>query len=134
MERESITEFKGRFRIEFSFANDHWLDVKVWLIAASNEDNSPAYYTTNKDGCSEFVDNHADAQTYLQGFVKWDGCCELNADHHHWCALDDIDAHCWLHRYIYAWASQRIAAWYGFIIALPAEPDGLTLVPYEVPT
>ena len=46
------------------------------------------------------------AEPYLEGFIKWDGCCELDQGKPHWCSAHHVQKHCDLLRYLYERAPQ----------------------------
>ena len=65
------------FRLEWN-VDKHWANVKAFqTLKYDNEDK------------------------YLEGFVKWDGCTELNQGQPHWCGPQQYKAHFALLKYIY---------------------------------
>lgn len=43
----------------------------------------------------------ADEERYADGFVKWDGCTEIQETRHHWCGGHQVSMHLKLIAYIY---------------------------------
>jgi hypothetical protein len=90
--------FRVRWRVD-----DYWASVEVYEVVAiecgterilfAREDQRPP---SNDD-----TDNVDEAEKYLEGFIKWDGCTELNQGRPHWCGPDGYKKHIALLEYIY---------------------------------
>jgi hypothetical protein len=50
-----------------------------------------------------------EAEPYLEGYVKWDGCTELDLGSFHWCGLEGYKKHCDLLQYIYIRSQQLMS-------------------------
>ena len=62
----------------------HWVDFRIYEIVTI--DRKPMFNKNGYTGFGEWVENLEDAQIYLVGFLKWDGCCEFEIkDHVHFC-------------------------------------------------
>ena len=67
---------------EFGFTvkwvvEDHWADIEVYEITAIDDDGN-LYPKKDYTSSEQLVRNIEDAETYLEGFIKWDGCSELD--------------------------------------------------------
>lgn len=93
---EDVFETKV-FRILWGYQN-HWVNVVVFKIESHGEDG-PLFRSSRN--YNDLVSDPNDAEVYLEGYVKWDGCAELNQGQPHWCSVDDFQYHCHLIKYIY---------------------------------
>ncbi len=81
------------FRIEYS---DTWLDFKAYRVISHilNPDGSKGPGEFHLKGSAFDADSTPDvalADVDLDGFVKWDGCCEMTRDERpHFCGLDNM--------------------------------------------
>lgn len=109
IERASIDERRTTEYIfgEFGFCvrwkcQDHWADVEVFEIIARDEGNLPMYELKGARVLpSDSTTEPDDAEPYLKGFVKWDGCAELDMGRPHWCGGASFKKHCDLLKHIY---------------------------------
>lgn len=67
---------------------DHWADVEVFEIVG---------YELDGDDKEEMLSD----DVYLVGYVKWDGCTELDMGCPHWCGPSNYIKHCNLLKHIY---------------------------------
>lgn len=107
-DRQTITEdIFGTFgfRLVWTYA-EHWCDVKVYEVETRGNDGAPGFHRRDAPCSPDPVPDIADADTYLEGYVKWDGCAELNQGCPHWCGPADFVKHCELLRYIYTRANE----------------------------
>jgi len=67
------------FRVRWS-VKDHWADVEVYKIAAYDTRDIliPCFRKKGWKCSNELVLAIGEAEEYLTGFVKWDGCTELD--------------------------------------------------------
>jgi hypothetical protein len=89
---------------------DHWADITVY-DKVGYEPGEPPKALYLRKGWKDSADHvyHIDeAQPYLTGFVKWDGCAELDQGTPHWCGLAGFKMHCDLLQYIYIRSQQLI--------------------------
>jgi len=88
------------FRVRWSVL-DYWADVEVFEIAGRGVDpDCPLFALKGKP--NEILEIEIDdAEPYLEGFVKWDGCAELNQGQPHWCGPEVYKNHIELLKYIY---------------------------------
>lgn len=86
----------------------HWVDV-VAFEKIGTECSDPPKTLYQRKGATISPDTvyHIDeAEPYLEGYVKWDGCTELNQGQPHWCGLSGYKKHCDLLQYIYIRSQQ----------------------------
>jgi hypothetical protein len=114
------------FRLEW-LVQDHWADVKVYLITARDgTDNTPFYNIEGWTSSHEQTTDIAKAEKYLEGFVKWDGCAELSMGQPHWCGGRDFAKHCALLKHIWTRAFElmgRAPQYYDVWIDPPSTGD-----------
>ena len=81
---------------------DHWANVEVFEIGARG-DAGPEFRMKETEGCGMigFTPDMDKAEVYLDGFVKWDGCTELNMGQPHWCGAGGYENHILLLAHIY---------------------------------
>lgn len=97
--RETIEDVLGEFGFRLVWSvQDHWADVKAFEIVGRNEDGNPLF---DSDDSPNRTMTTEDAREYLEGFVKWDGCTELDQGSPHWCGPYEYRKHFALLRYIY---------------------------------
>ncbi len=81
------------FRIEYDAT---WMNFKAYEVISHvlNPDGSHGPDEFHVAGSSFGADSTPDlekAEVMLDGFVKWDGCCEIKMDEQpHFCGLDDM--------------------------------------------
>lgn len=82
----------------------HWADVTAWKVEAREADGDPLRIEFHRDGATHYPDSTSTpdkAEAYLQGFVKWDGCMELDMGQPHWCGAGCVHGHIELLRHVY---------------------------------
>ena len=79
---------------------DHWADVEVFEVAAFGDDGRE-YLIKDWAHSGELTADIDNAEIYLEGYVKWDGCTELDQGRPHWCGPDGYKRHIALLEYIY---------------------------------
>jgi hypothetical protein len=89
----------------------HWVDVIAFEKVGTELSDLPKTlymrdHGTNSGDTTYSIDN---AEAYLIGFVKWDGCTELDQGSTHWCGLGGYQKHCDLLQYIYIRSQQLMA-------------------------
>jgi len=91
------------FRVRWSVQN-HWADVEVFKVAARVDDEGgiAEFLQADWTNSDQLVRDINQAEHYLSGFIKWDGCSELDQGCPHWCGPRDYQLHCDLLRYLYA--------------------------------
>lgn len=98
--RETIEDVGGEFGFRLRWrVSDHWADVEAWEVAAICEGKKE--FRSSSDPFREFTADVEKAEKYLDGFIKWDGCAELNQGCPHWCGAKDFKKHMALLKYIY---------------------------------
>lgn len=102
--RITIEDVAGEFGFRILWSvKDHWADFTVWAIV-SRENDKPLFEL--KDNCAEDTDDTEKAEIYCTGFIKWDGCAEIDQGQPHWCGAEDFKKHMALLKYLYLRASE----------------------------
>jgi len=99
------------FRVVWSY-QPHWTDVKVYSIESREgiEGGAPLFERKDAKHSQDTVTEIADAEVYLEGYLKWDGCNELDQGDHHFCGVDQIIKHCMLLQYLWRRAHELMDA------------------------
>ncbi len=87
-EKKTLVEDVGGemgFRVAWEFS-ESWADFKVYKVRSFGDDG-PAFPLAT-DSCRKETPDITLAETHLEGFFKWDGCCEF------WRAPDTMNLHC----------------------------------------
>jgi len=91
-----VTEHDFGFRVRWRYS-EYWADVEAfeYIGCEVNPDGSNgAKFFNRKDHFGpEPVPSIDEAEPYLAGFIKWDGCSEFDFGHPHWCGPDDYRKH-----------------------------------------
>lgn len=100
--RETVEDILGDFgfRLEWS-VEDHWAAVKVFAIEARGGDDGVPLFARDQSSTFDPIETTEGAEEYLTGYVKWDGCTELDMGRPHWCGPDGYRKHCDLLKHIY---------------------------------
>ena len=89
------------FRLKWEFQS-YWASVKAYEITSYDDDDNIYFHKKDALCSSDEVENIDDADIYLEGHVKWDGCSELQqGQHYHWCGVNGYKKHIALLDYIY---------------------------------
>jgi len=67
--------------------NDFHVDIKVYRVVSFDEKDVPYFKRFGAASGMDMVGVHKDAQVYLEGRVKWDGCSDFRFTEHDRCAL-----------------------------------------------
>lgn len=85
------------FRVSLDKDNGLFIDFKVYEIIGGdiNNPNRPLFHKINYQNSNDDTENLEEAQVYLSGTVKWDGCSNLKFDEQdnvmlHFCSRNDI--------------------------------------------
>lgn len=87
-------------------AHSHQVDFKVYEVEGLESPNKPLFHKKDADTYPDPVESIDDAEVYLHGAVKWDGCSNWHFDEQdrvmlHACdrskllAFGDVMAKCW---------------------------------------
>lgn len=71
------------------------------LIGDTDADDVIQFESARSQNSQQFTDDLNDSIVYLDGFVKWDGCTELDMGCPHWCSPLDYIKHGELLKHIY---------------------------------
>ena len=92
------------FRCKWA-VRDHWADVTIWEVVTYDGEKK-FFDKAPWEGSGNHTDSIDEAEKYLDGFVKSDGCTELNQGQPHWCGPRDYKKHIALLKYIWVRAHQ----------------------------
>jgi hypothetical protein len=86
----------------------HWVDLAVFDKVGMELGDAPKTLYERKGArtSEDHAYNIDEAEPYMEGYVKWDGCTGLDIVSHHWCGLDGYKRHCDLLQYIYTRSQQ----------------------------
>jgi len=87
----------------------HWADVRVYEIT-SREDGTPGFDRRGARSLPDPVHDITDAEVYLKGYIKWDGCSELDQGCPHWCGPIYYKKHIALLEWLYKRAQELMEA------------------------
>jgi len=88
------------FRVVFSYL-EHWTDLKVYKITSRDTDGLLSFDRKNARSLPDPVESIDEAEVYLEGYIKWDGCSELDQGRPHWCGPFDYKQHIALLEHLY---------------------------------
>lgn len=95
-EKRKTVEDAVDFRLVWN-VNDYWADVVAYEHCGASDDGTVIW----ADAALQLTDDFEQADPYLSGFVKWDGCSEFNLGHQHFCGPHLYAQHARLLRYIF---------------------------------
>ena len=84
-------------------ADDYRAEFEVFAITgeAGQEVPIPTYDRRGAMSTPDPVESIEQAEIYLEGHVKWDGCSEIDMGQEHWCGPLEWKAHCALLEHVY---------------------------------
>lgn len=88
------------FRLVWS-VQDHCASVEAYKVECFDIEGNPLFWRDGSPHNGDATPDYEDAESYLEGFVKWDGCTELNQGQPHWCGPEDYKKHFKLLEHIY---------------------------------
>ena len=90
------------FRVRWT-VDDYWASVEVYEIVSIECETERILFPAVDCRVLPFdnTDNIDEAEKYLEGYVKWDGCTELDQGRPHWCGPTGYKKHIALLGYIY---------------------------------
>jgi len=90
------------FRIRWG-AYDHMVYVEVYKVISvdENDDDKRFRHKDWRGGGPHETADIAEAESYLDGSIKWDGCSDLDFGYHHWCGPHDFRRHFALLEHLY---------------------------------
>jgi len=99
------------FRVVWSYL-PHWADVKVYKIVSRGVDinNTPMFQRKDSPCSPDPVLTVEEAEVYLEGYLKWDGCSDLDQGKHHYCDEQGLIRHAMLLNYLWQRAHQLMEA------------------------
>lgn len=70
---------------------DHffWIDFVVYEVPATDSDGKRYFNVKGYTGSGEYVENYEEAEIFIKGYLKWDGCTEWDfVDVGHFCGRE----------------------------------------------
>lgn len=96
-----VEDVGGEFGFRISWKiKPHWADFTVYEIT-SREADKPMFNRKDWQSLPDPVETIEEAEPYLTGFVKWDGCCEFHDVNTHFCGPDGLIKHFALLKFLY---------------------------------
>lgn len=124
-----VTDCLGEFgfRVRFTYA-DHWCDVEAFRVEARETNGAPCFLRRDARSSPDWVSTIDEAQPYVTGLIKWDGCSEFDWCDNHLCGPSDYLAFFGLLEYAYRRAQSLMACgnfdpWPTASSAPPTQPD-----------
>lgn len=90
---------------------DHWMDFQLYEIIAKNHDDSVEFQRKGEKG-TEFTPDYREAES-IDGFIKWDGCCEMGIGTPHFCGRGQVEDFSKVMLAVYDIAAEVLPAWNG---------------------
>lgn len=105
------------FRVVWSYL-PHWADFKVYEKVGHYADGNKEAFFLKLDykGSDEIVTKVEEAEPYLAGSFKWDGCSHLNfgrGGYLHFCGQHDYAKCCALLKYLWTKGTELVGKEYG---------------------
>jgi hypothetical protein len=96
--------------------HEYHCDFFVYAIIGENSDGTVYYNKLNYDTSLEIVDEISEAQVYLHGSIKWDGCSDWHFDEQddcmlHFCSVEQAKDIGNLFERMYEYAKNHIPKW-----------------------
>lgn len=70
---------------------DTWMDYKAYeVVSMSMDESEKSFRRLGATGSGDETDDPDKAES-LDGFVKWDGCMEIDMGRRHFCGAEDVE-------------------------------------------
>lgn len=116
----TLVEQFDDFTIRWKYQS-HWAGIEVFEMLGMEDDGTRIYnkkdYVTSPDP----VGSIDEAEPYLTGSIKWDGCSDIDFGYHHWCGPTYFLKHFALLERLYKRAQQLMTSG-GYEAPWPAVP------------
>ena len=91
------------FTVRWRWRNDSWMDFETFEVAGIEGDEGGTKLYDRKDWqkSGDEVASIDDAQVYCSGYIKWDGCAEIDFGSHHFCGARCFKKHIALMKWLY---------------------------------
>jgi hypothetical protein len=97
------------FRVRWEYES-HSAKLSIYEIVSRDQDNTPYFHRDGATISPDNVKNIQEAEVYLSGYIKWDGCSELDQGCPHWCGPTDYKKHIALLEWSYRRAQELMEA------------------------
>jgi len=114
---EYVKEYPGlSFTVRYKPNGDHVLEFVSYKIRGRNDDGKPFYERDDDEPSVNHTESLSDAQPFCSGFVKWDGCSNVQFDEQekvmlHFCDRREAGDVGRLLEAVYDQAGNTIPAW-----------------------
>lgn len=88
------------FRIKWTYQT-HWTDFKAYRIIGRTLDGIPQFQKEGASTAPTFFTDEKGAEVYAEGYIKWDGCNEIDWGRNHLCGAYHLKEHIKLIRYLH---------------------------------
>jgi hypothetical protein len=96
-----VEDIFGEFGFRVVWETDGF-SAKFKVYEITGRDNIGALFNlADWRGPFDKTPTEVEAEVYLDGFIKWDGCTEVVAADYHWCGPDGYQKHQYLLYYLY---------------------------------
>jgi hypothetical protein len=108
---DALVNAEFGFRVHWKYSS-HWADVEVYEYIGEEVSNPPRKFFNRKNWVSspDPVYSIDEAEPYLTGYIKWDGCSELNIGCPHWCGPYQYKKHFALLEWLYKRSRELLEA------------------------
>lgn len=80
--------------VRYELKGEYWLDFKAYEVTSRSVPGNAPTFRKRSDlmtvPADQFADSVDDAEPEIEGFVKWDGCCEMSIEKQHFCGAGDV--------------------------------------------
>jgi hypothetical protein len=106
---------EGNYEIVVTEKSGHWLGFKVYRVLGRTEGGTRMYNRDGYKSSPDPVELRSEAQVFLSGSIKWDGCADISVedDPLHFCGRSDMEEFIAVLSAIYDLAAELIPAYDG---------------------
>lgn len=79
----------------------HWADFRVYDVISADEQGNLLYPQKEWQISADMVASPLEAEVYISGNIKWDGCSDLDITPAHWCGVEEWIDHCELLKFLW---------------------------------
>lgn len=114
LETEIIRDV-GDYEIVITQKPSHWLGFNVYRVIGRLENGTRVYNRDGYKSSPDPVEDRAEAQVFMSGSIKWDGCSDITIDDEplHFCGRSSMEEFTALLPAIYDLAAELIPSYEG---------------------
>lgn len=87
------------FRVRFEY-DSTWCEFVAFEKVSRDADGRPYFYEKDAVSSRQETISIADAEPYIMGYIKYDGCAEISFSEH-LCGMESFQAHCELLKFLW---------------------------------